>query len=55
MIAKTVQGRACTPDEIGALGEFLLRETGSFINGSDFLMDGGVTANYWYGDVDEVR
>jgi len=26
-----------------------------FITGSDFLMDGGVTAAYWYGDVAEVR
>ena len=24
---------------------------GSFITGSDFLMDGGVTAAYWYGDL----
>jgi hypothetical protein len=28
---------------------------GGFITGSDFLMDGGVTASYWYGDVAEVR
>jgi hypothetical protein len=24
---------------------------GSFVTGSDFLMDGGVTAAYWYGDL----
>jgi hypothetical protein len=24
---------------------------GAFITGSDFLMDGGVTAAYWYGDL----
>jgi hypothetical protein len=23
---------------------------GTFITGSDFLMDGGVTAQYWYGE-----
>jgi hypothetical protein len=23
---------------------------GTFITGSDFLIDGGVTAQYWYGD-----
>ena len=23
---------------------------GGFITGSDFLMDGGVTASYWYGE-----
>jgi hypothetical protein len=28
---------------------------GGFITGSDFLMDGGVTAAYWYGDIAEVR
>jgi len=28
---------------------------GGFITGSDFLMDGGVTAAYWYGEVSEVR
>jgi hypothetical protein len=24
---------------------------GAFITGSDFLMDGGVTAAYWFGDL----
>jgi len=24
---------------------------GAFINGSDFHMDGGVTAAYWFGDL----
>jgi hypothetical protein len=24
---------------------------GAFITGSDFLMDGGVTAAYWYGEL----
>jgi hypothetical protein len=28
---------------------------GSFITGSDVLMDGEVTAAYWYGDLAEVR
>jgi hypothetical protein len=28
---------------------------GGFITGSDILMDGGVTATYWYGDLAEVR
>jgi hypothetical protein len=28
---------------------------GGFIIGSDFLMDGGVTAAYWYGEIGEVR
>ena len=44
-----------TPDEVGAVGALLMGPDGSFITGSDFLMDGGVTAAYWYGDVAEVR
>src|SRR5215218_5332108 len=28
---------------------------GGFITGSDILMDGGVTAAYWYGQLAEVR
>jgi len=27
----------------------LMGPDGGFITGSDFLMDGGVTAAYWYG------
>jgi hypothetical protein len=27
---------------------------GGFITGSDFLIDGGVTAGHWYGDLAEV-
>ena len=45
---------AATPDEVGAVGA-LMGPDGGFITGSDFLMDGGVTAAYWYGDVGEVR
>jgi hypothetical protein len=40
-----------TPDEIGALGAFLMGPDGAFITGSDFLIDGGVTASYFYGDL----
>ena len=28
---------------------------GAFITGSDFLMDGGVTAAYWFGDLAPAR
>ena len=44
-------GRAGTPDEVGALGALLMGPDGTFITGSDFLMDGGVTAAYWYGEL----
>ena len=43
-------GRGGTPDEVGSVGALLMGSDGTFITGSDFLMDGGVTASYWYGD-----
>jgi len=55
MIEGSVARRAGTPDEVGAVGALLMGPDGGFITGSDFLMDGGVTAAYWYGDVAEVR
>lgn len=44
-------GRAGTPDEVGSLAALLMGAEGTFITGSDFLMDGGVTASYWYGEL----
>ncbi len=55
MIESSVARRAGTPDEVGAVGALLMGPDGGFITGSDFLMDGGVTTSYWYGDVAEVR
>ena len=43
--------RAGTPDEVGTVGALLLGPEGGFITGSDFLMDGGVTAAYWFGEL----
>ncbi|MES1203498.1 MAG: SDR family oxidoreductase [Pseudomonadota bacterium] len=51
MIDLCPAGRAGTPDEVGNLGALLMGPDGAFITGSDFLMDGGVTAAYWYGDL----
>jgi NAD(P)-dependent dehydrogenase (short-subunit alcohol dehydrogenase family) len=51
MINISAVGRAGTPDEVGNLGALLMGQDGAFITGSDFLMDGGVTAAYWYGDL----
>ena len=42
-------GRAGTPDEVGGVGALLMGAEGAFITGSDFLMDGGVTASYFFG------
>jgi NAD(P)-dependent dehydrogenase (short-subunit alcohol dehydrogenase family) len=51
MIEVSAAGRAGTPDEVGTVGALLMGSEGSFITGSDFLMDGGVTAAYWFGDL----
>ncbi|MDB5854896.1 MAG: putative short chain (glucose/xylose) dehydrogenase [Herminiimonas sp.] len=51
MIELCPAGRAGTPDEVGNVGALLMGPDGAFITGSDFLMDGGVTAAYWYGDL----
>ena len=49
MIEVSAAGRAGTPDEVAAVGALLMGPEGTFITGIDFLMDGGVTAAYWYG------
>ncbi len=51
MLEVSAAGRAGTPDEVGTVGALLMGTEGAFITGSDFLMDGGVTAAYWYGDL----
>jgi NAD(P)-dependent dehydrogenase (short-subunit alcohol dehydrogenase family) len=51
MIELCPTGRAGTPDEVGTIGALLMGPDGAFITGSDFLMDGGVTAAYWYGEL----
>jgi NAD(P)-dependent dehydrogenase (short-subunit alcohol dehydrogenase family) len=51
MIELSAAGRGGTPDEVGVVGALLMGPDGTFITGSDFLLDGGVTASYWYGDL----
>lgn len=51
MIGISAAGRAGTPDEVGTVGALLMGPDGGFITGSDVLMDGGVTAAYWYGEL----
>ena len=51
MIEVSAAGRAGTPDEVATVGALLMGPDGGFITGSDFLMDGGVTAAYWYGEL----
>lgn len=49
MIESCPAKRAGTPDEIANLAALIMGQDGTFITGADFLIDGGVTANYWYG------
>jgi NAD(P)-dependent dehydrogenase (short-subunit alcohol dehydrogenase family) len=42
---------AGTPDEVANVAALLMGPDGGFITGSDFLMDGGVTAAYWFGEL----
>jgi NAD(P)-dependent dehydrogenase (short-subunit alcohol dehydrogenase family) len=51
MIEASAAKRAGTPDEVGNVGALLMGPDGAFITGSDFLMDGGVTAAFWYGEL----
>ena len=49
MFAKCPAGRPGTADEVASLAELILDSRGAFITGSDFLIDGGATASYFYG------
>jgi NAD(P)-dependent dehydrogenase (short-subunit alcohol dehydrogenase family) len=51
MLEISAAGRPGTPDEVGTVGALLMGADGAFITGSDFLMDGGVTAAYWFGEL----
>ena len=44
-------GRGGTPDEVAGVAALLMGPDGAFITGSDILMDGGVTASWFYGDL----
>lgn len=54
MISISPAGRAGTPDEVANVAALLMSQDGSFITGSDFLMDGGVNSAYWYGDLNSI-
>lgn len=51
MLSLSPAGRAGTPDEVANMAALLMGVDGAFITGSDFLMDGGVTASYLYGEL----
>ena len=49
MFARCLARRPGTPDEVANVAELVLSDRGAFITGSDFLLDGGATASYFYG------
>lgn len=51
MIELCPAGRAGTADEVANVAALLMGPEGTFITGSDFLMDGGVTSSYWFGEL----
>lgn len=51
MVKFSLAGRPGTPDEVGTVGALLMGPVGAFISGRDFLMDGGVTSSYFYGEL----
>lgn len=55
MLQSSPAGRAGTPDEVGDLAQYVMSDKGRFISGSDFLIDGGTTAGYWYGDLQYLK
>jgi NAD(P)-dependent dehydrogenase (short-subunit alcohol dehydrogenase family) len=51
MIEGCPVGRAGTSDEVANVAALLMGPDGAFITGSDFLMDGGVTSSYFFGEL----
>ena len=55
MFAKCPAHRPGTADEVANVAELLMSPRGAFITGSDFLIDGGATASYFYGPLNPNR
>ena len=51
MIDLSAAGRMGNPDEVANVAALLMGADGAFITGSDFLVDGGVTAAYRFGEL----
>ena len=49
MFTRCPAGRTGTADEVANVAELLMSDKGAFITGSDFLVDGGAMASYFYG------
>lgn len=49
MFTQCPAGRPGTADVVANVAELLMSNRGAFITGADFLVDGGATATYFYG------
>ena len=49
MFEKAPAGRPGIADEVANVAELLMSDKGAFITGTDYLIDGGATASYFYG------
>ena len=45
------RSRLRVPDEVATVAALLMGPDGAFITGKDILMDGGVSASYFYGEL----
>ncbi|GLC82327.1 SDR family oxidoreductase [Lacrimispora brassicae] len=55
MFAKCPAGRPGTADEVANVAELLMSDKGAFITGSTFLIDGGATASFYYGELKQKK
>ncbi len=55
MFAKCPAGRPAQADEVANVAELLMSSKGNFITGSDFLVDGGATASFFYGPLQPTK
>lgn len=51
MFQKCPAQRPGTADEVANVAELLMSDRDAFITGADFLIDGGATASYFYGEL----
>lgn len=51
MFAKCPAHRPGIADEVANVAELLMTDRGAYITGADFLIDGGATASYFYGEL----
>ena len=53
--AKCLAGRPGTTDKVVNVAELVMSRRGAFITGTDFLIDGGATASFFYGPLKPAK